>query len=225
MNDEWNDEELKASVQAYVEMQRDERLGQPFIKKHYYKRLAEVFGRSEKAYEYRMQNISYVLALMGRSWVTGLKPARNIDGAVAAQIEKFLWEVQSQKAIPVAAFKIAVRDELKQKTPAIPSGNAKPKSRRVTVTQFRCNAPVTAWVLQQADGMCECCEKAAPFKNVDGLPHLELHYMRQLADGGQDVISNAVALCPNCHREIHHGASAHALVAWLYDNVGRLIPE
>lgn len=225
MNDEWNDEELKASVDAYVEMQRDERLGQPFIKKHYYKRLAEVFGRSEKVYEYRMQNISYVLALMGRSWVTGLKPARNIDAAVAAKIEKFLWEAQGQKAAPVAAFKIAVRDELKQKLAAIPSGNAKPKSRRVTITQFRRNAPVTAWVLQQAEGTCEGCEKAAPFKNVDGLPHLELHYMRQLADGGQDVISNAVALCPNCHREIHHGASAHALVAWLYDNVGRLIPE
>lgn len=225
MNDEWDDEELKASVDAYVEMQRDERLGQPFIKKHYYKRLAEVFGRSEKAYEYRLQNISYVLALMGRSWVTGLKPARNIDAAVAAKIEKFLWEAQGQKAAPVAAFKITVRDELKQKTSTIPSGNVKPKSRRVTATQFRRNAPVAAWVLQQTEGVCECCEKAAPFKNVDGLPHLELHYMRQLADGGQDIISNAVALCPNCHREIHYGASAHALVAWLYDNVGRLIPE
>jgi 5-methylcytosine-specific restriction protein A len=27
--------------------------------------------------------------------------------------------------------------------------------------------------------------------------------MKQLADGGADTISNAVALCPNCHRRCH----------------------
>ncbi|MBP6603727.1 MAG: HNH endonuclease [Verrucomicrobiales bacterium] len=23
--------------------------------------------------------------------------------------------------------------------------------------------------------------------------------------GGEDTINNAAALCPNCHREVHHG--------------------
>jgi 5-methylcytosine-specific restriction protein A len=57
---------------------------------------------------------------------------------------------------------------------------------------------------------------------LDGLPYLELHYVQGLADGGADAVSNAVALCPNCHREIHHGANAHAVEAWLYDTVQRL---
>lgn len=35
MSDGWNKKELRASVEAYVEMQRKERLGQPFTKKRY----------------------------------------------------------------------------------------------------------------------------------------------------------------------------------------------
>src|SRR5256885_4490227 len=51
----------------------------PFTKKQYYKKLTQDYGRTVKAFEYRMQNISYVLSLMGRDWLTGLRPARNVD--------------------------------------------------------------------------------------------------------------------------------------------------
>ncbi len=222
LNESWSNEELKASVEAYVEMQRNERAGQFIIKQHYYSKLAKTFGRSEKAFEYRMQNISYVLSLMGRSWLTGLKPAKNVDADIADQIEKLLTQLEGQKVAPIAAFEIAVREKARQKNNHKPSGNQNPKPRRVLVTQFQRDAAVKAWVLQQAAGICECCEKPAPFKGTDGLPYLESHYVRQLAEGGADTVSNAVALCPNCHREIHYGANAQALTAWLYDNVARL---
>lgn len=62
MSDSWSREELLASVQAYIDMQRKERQGLPFTKKRYYEDLANRFGRTTKAFEYRMQNISYVLA-------------------------------------------------------------------------------------------------------------------------------------------------------------------
>jgi 5-methylcytosine-specific restriction protein A len=225
MSDVWSDEELKAAVDAYVEMQRNERAGHLIIKKHYYNKLAEKFGRSEKAFESRMQSISYVLSLSGRSWLTGLKPARNIDARVARQIEQLLDQIQGQKSVPVVAFEIAVREGARQKNLPQPNGNPSPKSRRMAVTQFQRDAGVKAWVLQQAAGICESCEKPAPFKGADGVPYLELHYVWQLADGGADTVSNAVALCPNCHREIHHGANAKALEAWLYDNIARLIRD
>ena len=225
LNDDWGDEELKASVEAYVEMQRNERAGQLIIKKQYYRKLAKMFGRSEKVFESRMQNISYVLSLMGRSWLTGLKPAKNIDVYVADQIEKLLTQLEGYKAPPVAAFEIAVREKAAQKNILKPSGNPNPKPMRIPVTQFQKDAAVKAWVLQQAGGTCEGCEKPAPFKRADGLPYLEVHYVRQLPENGADTVSNAVALCPNCHREIHHGANAQALVAWLYDNVARLIRD
>lgn len=125
----------------------------------------------------------------------------------------------------MVAFEIAVREGIRQKDLSKPDGDIIPTRRRVAVTRFSQNAGVKAWVLQQAAGRCEGCESPAPFNAVDGLPYLELHYVRQLVEGGPDTVSNAVALCPNCHREIHYGANAQALVAWLYDNVSRLTRE
>jgi 5-methylcytosine-specific restriction enzyme A len=220
--EDWGDEELRAVVESYVEMQRNEREGRLLLKKHYYRKLAEKFGRDEKVYEHRMQNISYVLSLLGRSWLTGLKPAENLEAGIAVRIEKLLEEVEGQRRAPVAAFEIDAREQVRQKDLPKPLGNLKPKSRRVSVTHFQRDASVKAWVLQQAAGKCECCEKQASFNGTDGLPYLELHYVRQLSEGGSDTVGNAVALCPGCHSEIHFGANAQALVAWLYDNVSRL---
>ena len=59
----------------------------------------------------------------------------------------------------------------------------------------------------------------------DGLPFLEVHHLRQLADRGSDTVSNAVALCPNCHREAHYGEKSKALIARLYERVARLVRE
>lgn len=79
--------------------------------------------------------------------------------------------------------------------------------------------------MQQATGNCECCNQPAPFNGADGSPFLEVHHVRHLADGGSDTVENAVALCPNCHRELHYGQGAKALVSSLYDRVGRLVRE
>lgn len=86
----WSEEEIKASVETYLEMLRMELSGQCFVRKEYYQRLAGKFGRTIKAYEYRMQNKSHVLAEKGQVWVKGLKPARNVGTNVAAEIERQL---------------------------------------------------------------------------------------------------------------------------------------
>lgn len=64
---------------------------------------------------------------------------------------------------------------------------------------------VHSYVLQRANGLCELCKKPAPFMSSSNAPFLEVHHVERLADGGADVPRNAVALCPNCHREAHHG--------------------
>ena len=61
MAEDWSDEELKASVVAYRNMQALDRAGEQRFKKQVYRDLAEQFGRTEKAFEFRMQNISAVL--------------------------------------------------------------------------------------------------------------------------------------------------------------------
>ena len=42
------------------------------------------------------------------------------------------------------------------------------------------------------------------FLNGRGTPYLEVHHVKTLAEGGADTIDNAVALCPTCHRALHH---------------------
>jgi len=59
-----------------LEMQRKHHDGEKYIKKRYYEDLASRFGRTDKSFEYRMQNISYVMTLLGRTWLPGLKSLR-----------------------------------------------------------------------------------------------------------------------------------------------------
>jgi hypothetical protein len=81
-----------------------------------------------------------------------------------------------------------------------------PDTYEVTTKAFRRNPDVIAEVLIRANGICERCKKEAPFKRAsDGTPYLEVHHKIRLADGGEDTVENAIAVCPNCHRELHFG--------------------
>ena len=82
----WSREELEASVKSYLEMRQKDLNGENYIKKEHYQRLSKAFSRTEKSFEYRMQNISYVFSLMGRDWVKGLKPAKNVGVNVFREI-------------------------------------------------------------------------------------------------------------------------------------------
>ena len=225
MSNEWSREELLASVEAYLDMQRMHRAGEKFIKKRYYEDLASRFGRTDKSFEYRMQNISYVMTLLGRIWLPGLKPAKNVGANVASEIEELIGLAEGRSVASIAGFEIEVRDQLKQPRLAEPSGRSRPTSTAVSITQFQRDASVKAWVLREANGNCECCSRPAPFMTTDGTPFLEVHHVRQLADQGSDTITNAVALCPNCHRELHYGQNGLVLVEHLYRDISRLVRE
>lgn len=83
-----------------------------------------------------------------------------------------------------------------------------PEKRYATSTVFMRNPDVIAEVLYRANGVCEECNKTGPFvKRLDGSHYLEVHHKIPLAQGGEDTVENAVALCPNCHRNEHHGVS------------------
>jgi len=223
--EQWSEDELRASVIAYLEMQQLNRDRALFTKKKYYDALSEKFGRSVKSLEYRMQNISYVMALMGRDWLSGLKPAKNVGANVATQIEKLVAEVEGKPVIPVVAFEIQVRDDVKRKQFPLPKGNHEPEPVTVSVTQYPRDPSIKAWVLKKANGTCECCGEPAPFKGPDGFPYLEVHHVRKLAERGADTLENTVAVCPNCHRELHYGERAKELVETLYVKIARLQRE
>lgn len=64
---------------------------------------------------------------------------------------------------------------------------------------------VAHYVLMRARGICESCERPAPFIKRDGTPYLEPHHVNRVSDGGLDHPRYVGAVCPTCHREIHSG--------------------
>lgn len=92
-----------------------------------------------------------------------------------------------------------------------PSGQHAPKQIERTAFVYERDPLVRAFVLKRAAGRCECCEKDAPFVDRHGYPFLEVHHIEPMTEGGDDVVENAAAVCPNCHRECHHGSNAQVL--------------
>lgn len=106
------------------------------------------------------------------------------------------------------------QDSAKDRETRINVAEKKPGKLTVTSTQFKRNPDVIAEVLERANGICEKCRKPAPFVRAsDFSPFLEVHHMEPLAEGGEDTVANAVALCPNCHREYHHAAKVTTVTA------------
>ncbi|CAB5502903.1 5-methylcytosine-specific restriction enzyme A [Bathymodiolus thermophilus thioautotrophic gill symbiont] len=83
----------------------------------------------------------------------------------------------------------------------------KPQELEVITKVYIRNPDVVAETLNRANGICEKCNHPAPFKRAkDNTPYLEVHHKIHLANGGYDTIENTLALCPNCHRELHYGS-------------------
>jgi 5-methylcytosine-specific restriction protein A len=116
----------------------------------------------------------------------------------------------------------------KQASVKMPSGSTHPRLAVKSTTSYVRDPAVKAWVLKIADGICEGCDDPAPFVANDGLPYLEVHHVMPLASHGSDTPTNAVALCPNCHRRCHYSHDSDEFKLRLYEKIPRLkleVPE
>lgn len=104
-------------------------------------------------------------------------------------------------------------------------GVDEPVTQVGSVTRYYRDPKVAVAALRRADGTCELCWGKAPFNRDDGTPFLEVHHVRRLADGGSDRVSNTVAVCPNCHRALHHAADREERCNMLFERVRGLIRE
>lgn len=104
-----------------------------------------------------------------------------------------------------------------------PAEGAEPAERR-QISYVRSEA-VRVYVLKRANGICEACDRPAPFETAKGRPYLEPHHTQRVADGGPDHPRWVAAICPNCHREIHHGKGGDALNERLKKRLRRLEQE
>jgi 5-methylcytosine-specific restriction protein A len=134
----------------------------------------------------------------------------NDNGEKWFQLEKYGESSLYSQQEHIKQFEACVHDSAtsssERRKNRLKKAPKKPKVRVVTTVVYDRNPDVVAEVLLRAGGICEGCGEKAPFiKRASNEPYLEVHHKVALAEDGDDTVENAVALCPNCHRERHYG--------------------
>ena len=80
------------------------------------------------------------------------------------------------------------------------AGTTKPDYQFAQADTINNSYRIAHKVLKNANGHCELCGQPAPFKDQDGEPYLEIHFIRPFSEGGKAEMDNCAALCPNCNR-------------------------
>lgn len=93
-----------------------------------------------------------------------------------------------------------------------PEGNQRPSTTNSSSSNFIRDPAVKAWGLLRANGICECCNKPAPFMTASGKPYLEVHHLIRLIGDGPNTPEKCVVVCPNCHRELHSGGNKNDMM-------------
>jgi len=131
--------------------------------------------------------------LMRKVWIFPLTLVS--DGSVP---EEYIAEYEKEKKKQVKKLSIS-----QLQSQAVKSSSKTSSYRQATSKQYIRNQSIARYTKLKANGICELCEKPAPFFDKDGEPYLESHHVVWLERGGADSINNTVALCPNCHKKMH----------------------
>ena len=111
-------------------------------------------------------------------------------------------------------------DELR-KVALLKAAGSLPPRKREAIYRTRAKA-VREYVLKRANGQCEGCSAAAPFRGADGRPFLETHHTTRVADDGPDHPRTVIGICPNCHRRAHYADDAEIFNASLVRKLPKL---
>lgn len=168
------------------------------------------FTKSKNWYVFDLENeniypLKYIYAL-----ATNLEPVSFNTSTSITKLKKLgfkLYELRSnEKSDLEEKIEASFKDTAEVRKRRLDEANKIPTQREVKILIFNRNPDVVVEVLLRAKGKCEVCEKKAPFIRLkDGTPYLEVHHKIRLADGGEDTVENAIAICPNCHRKEHYG--------------------
>ncbi|MCU7248295.1 HNH endonuclease [Pseudomonas koreensis] len=225
----WTNDELEASVDAYLAIQARYPNDEKFNKSAEHKLLqgGVLASRNTKSIDYRLQNISALFDELGLKPIIHYKPKVNIGSGIAARLTKIL---ETKGLLTQSTELLATEGDVRSRhvKPAkaqnfvdVPEDDSPPQ-QGVTVTRyFVRNSKIKGWILENAKGICEACDQPGPFE-MDGKPYLEVHHVKHLAQQGKDRKNNTVALCPNCHRRCHHSSDRVEFTDSLYKKVKRL---
>ena len=128
------------------------------------------------------------------------KPYGSFDGLSDHYYDLNVYATRLEAAVNIARSNADARRE------RLKIAKKQPEKVAVLTMVFNRNPDVIAEVRERANGYCERCKAAAPFvRRSDNTPFLEVHHRIPLAQGGEDSVENALAVCPNCHRQAHFG--------------------
>jgi 5-methylcytosine-specific restriction protein A len=65
------------------------------------------------------------------------------------------------------------------------------------------NPVIADYVKKLAGHRCYFC-KVGGFIKRDGTRYAEAHHKKELGQGGQDLPSNLICVCPTCHKKLHY---------------------
>jgi len=134
------------------------------------------------------------------------------------------YNLISEPAYDLADLEGKVKSLLFTEIPK-PKGNSTPNKKTQNSQVYARDPKVKAWVLKQANGSCEVCDSPAPFFKEDDIPYLEVHHILPLSEDGSDTVTNAVAVCPNCHMKFHYGKDRMLMKEEVKIKINRIICE
>jgi len=147
-----------------------------------------------------------IILHLGQGWDRDCTSSGDtVTGEALVRILSGLRQRRSDKVEVTFYEAVTASRKRQRKQKSRPGGSVVPKRLSSMSETFARSSEVVAWILEQARGTCEFCGKPAPFSRDDGTPFLEVHHVMMLREGGPDIVDNAIALCPNCHRKAHYG--------------------
>ncbi|OKP80776.1 hypothetical protein BTE77_00015 [Ensifer adhaerens] len=93
-----------------------------------------------------------------------------------------------------------------------PNRDRPDETKFITIASRPRDPAIVAYARVRAGNSCEAVDCPIPlFTSTTGVPFVEVHHIKPLAQGGMDAIDNVACLCPSHHREAHHGQQARQI--------------
>jgi len=160
------------------------------------------------------------------------------DSVKYRQLDNELWHVgrfdQDSMEFDIVRGPRKVEDSVKQLVLPAPTeetysvgvvdqfiGSDRPDTYEINGKVCRRDPKVRQAVMQRSNGACEHCGQKG-FKTIGGEYYLESHHVNPLSEGGPDLESNVMALCPAHHREAHFGMERDRLRELLLEGLAKM---
>ena len=150
------------------------------------------------------ENYQILIRIIGeiRTVMAEFLPMRGIPRLIDAH--SFVWIIQQNRFIdwnPNAEQISEIEQTVEAYLQHVVDG--RDGRHRSYTSVYNRSAAVIRETRSRAGGICQYCNRPAPFIDINGKPYLEVHHVIWLSRGGKDSTKNTVALCPNCHKRMH----------------------